>query len=367
MFRSSAELPSVGVVIVSYNTAKLTVQAIDSVLESQDVRPEITVVDNASTDRTLATLKRKYGLKLNRGAHRLWQNSVGTSQVLDRFPSLSRDRAVITEILTGTVGNAHIRVLLSQENLGFGRANNLGMADLQSDHVFLLNSDATVNPKTLKTLRRHFTALPAEPSSVLLRSRNKLDNLGILAADLRYPDGSVQRQGGALPTLGNVFRWIFFVDDLPFVANVAASYQHHESDMRSLRRRPITKVGWVGGTAMMLSRSCLEEVGGFDESLFMYGEDVELCLRATKRHWDIAISSQALVKHVGSASAGSKNALHGEITGLIQIWTKHHSPQELWVLKRILRFGLRLRVLTFGILRRYGQQRIYKEALELVR
>jgi GT2 family glycosyltransferase len=364
--KDSETLAHVRVIIISYNTAKLTVKAIDSVLESQGVIPEIVVIDNASSDRTLATLKRKYGLRMNRTYHRNWQAEVSKPEVLERFPSVQRDRAVVTEILTGSVNDISISVLLSQENLGFGRANNLGLAASPAPYAFLLNSDALVEPTTISTLVAHFTRTPVTSTSVLARTRARLDNLGFVAADLRNVDGSGQRQGGNLPNLRNVFFWITFIDDVPVLQQMLSSYQHHDNEMRSLRRRPLSKVGWVGGTAVMISTACLEEIGGFDESLFMYGEDVELCLRATKRHWDIALASDTTVVHLGSASSGSKNALLGEIKGLLILWQKHTSSQEVWALRKILKFGLRLRVLVFGILRRYGQQRVYKEALELV-
>lgn len=342
-------------------------QAIDSVLASRGVTTEIIVIDNASTDRTLVTLKRKYGLKLNRQVHRSWQEQLNSPKILESLPSVQRDRAVVTEILTGEIEGVSLSVLLSQENLGFGRANNLGMATAQYPYMLLLNSDAQVKSDTVATLVKQFQVVPTQSSAVLLRTRNQLDNLGIVAADLQYPDGSPQRQGGALPNLSNLFRWITFLDDIPGVERIFSSYQNKDSDLRMLRRRDLSRVGWVSGTAMMISQTCLEEIGGFDEALFMYGEDVELCIRATKHHWDVALCSKALVSHIGSASAGNKNALLGEIKGLILIWQKHHSPQEVWALRTILKIGLRLRVLVFGILRRYGQQRIYQEALELVR
>lgn len=358
--------PVVRVIIISYNTAKLTVKAIDSVLESQGVTPEIVVIDNASSDRTLATLKRKYGLRMNRAYHRTWQTDVAKPEVLERYPSVQRDRAVVTEVLTGSVNGINISVLLSQENLGFGRANNLGLAGSAAPYAFLLNSDAMVEPSTLAKLVAHFSHTPSASTSVLARTRGRLDNLGFVAADLRNVDGSGQRQGGNLPNLRNVFYWITFIDDIPLLQQILSSYQYHDTEIKSLRRRPLSKVGWVGGTAVMISTACLDEIGGFDESLFMYGEDVELCLRATKRHWDIALASDTAVVHLGSASSGSKNALLGEIKGLLILWQKHMSSQEVWALRKILKFGLRLRVLVFGILRRYGQQRVYKEALELV-
>ena len=116
---------------------------------------------------------------------------------------------------------------------------------------------------------------------------------------------------------------------------------------------------------MMISRPCLEEIGGFDPSIFMYGEDVELCWRATSSLGRGLVDTGPVI-HLGSASSDHKNAIIGEINGLLYLWYKHASGTDLWLLRQILRFGIRLRILIFGILRRYGRQRAYQEALALV-
>lgn len=363
-------LPEVAVVLVSYNTVKLTMTALESVFASTGVKLSVYVVDNASSDRTLTQLRRTYGA---RATKKLADDLITTVSQPDktdvRFLNVRQDAEHIGEVLRAEVGEHELLVLVSQKNLGFGRANNVAAAWTGAPYVFFLNSDATVEPTAIATLVNQF-AEHEEVSvltSVLSRTHERLDNLGIVAAELHNPDGSLQLQGGALPTLLNVLFWISFLDDIPGLAHLVRSYQHHIQDMRRYHRRQISKVGWVGGTACMVSRECLDEIGGFDPAIFMYGEDVEWCWRATKRHWDVAIASDAKVTHIGSASSGQKNALHGEIKGLVYMWEKHRSRSEVWLLRRILNFGIRLRILVFGILRRYGQQRIYQEALALVR
>lgn len=337
-------------------------------MESTGISLEVIVVDNASSDRTLSMLKRRFAVKSQRSQMKQVQAKFQEMAVKDQFLGIEEDRSALSEVLTAPLGKHSLTVLLSQKNLGFGRANNLAAALSDAEFIFFLNSDAFVKPNSILELVQQFKVKRVNaPTFVLARTVHKLDNLGILAAQLHNSDGSLQRQGGSLPTLWRVFAWITFLDDLPGFRRLVSSYQHDVSDMRRLSKHELTKVGWVGGTAMMISRACLDEIGGFDPEIFMYSEDVELCLRANNRHWDSAIASGAFVTHLGSASSSQKNAVLGEISGLVYIWKKHYSPTELWILKRVLHCGLLLRVGVFGILRRYGQQRIYQEALDLVR
>lgn len=364
--KTSKTLPSVAVVVVSYNTAGLTQRCVEAVLKSEGVRVSMYIVDNCSTDRTLNQLRRKCNFKASKKRWQEWQEKLHTSSIVTLFPSVKVDVTAVPRIYEANQGDHTLFLLPSDRNLGFGRANNLAAAATDADYVFFLNSDAFVEPKTIKNMVKQFRRRPTRSTSVLARMQQRLDNLGILAAELHNEDGSLQLQGGSLPNNGNVFLWATFLDDLPLF-NRLPGYQHHMHDMKRYHRRPIVKVGWVGGTAMMISRACLDEIGGFDGEIFMYGEDVDLCWRATMRHWDVAMTSKAKVTHLGSASAGHKAAILGEIRGLLYMWQKHRSATDIWMLRRILTIGLVLRTIIFGILRRYGQQRTYQEALELVR
>ncbi len=358
-------VPNVSVVIVSYNTASLTSKAVEAVLASTGVRCQVSVVDNASTDRTVSVLRKKFQLKESKKMAAAMRDCASRPTQTELFPGVDTDWEQIENVLWATHGDHEVSLLLSRENLGFGRANNVVAAAAGADFVLFLNSDAFVESDSLVRLTSVFSS-NMDQTAVLARTKNKLDNPGIVAAQLYNSDGSVQRQGGALPTFSNLLRWIFFLDDLPFFAQLFPSYQHHEGDMRKIQNQKVMKVGWVGGTAMMISQPCLDELGGFDPNIFMYAEDIDLCWRAERRHWDCAIAVAGQVIHQGSASSDKKNAIHGEISGLLYLWKKNHSPAEQRVLQITLRIGLSLRVMIFGILGQYGRQRIYKEALALV-
>ncbi len=365
--KRESKKPHVAVVVLSYNTADITRQAIETLLRSRDVRLSIFVVDNASTDRSSVSLARKYRLRKNHELLATVDQKKQDTNVLDVFENIHQDFSEISNIRSFSQSDHELHLIELRNNLGFGRANNIATVLTDAPFIFFLNSDAFVKAKTIATLVKSFEESNfTQKSSVLRRSTNVIDNVGIAAAQLFNQDKSLQVQGGSLPNLLTIARWITFLDDLPFVNHFLSSYQHHEVQMRALRQKKIAKVGWVGGTAMMISRACLDEIGGFDPNIFMYGEDVELCWRANHRHWDVILVDAGQVIHLGSASSDHKHAIVGEINGLLYLWYKHASSFDLWCLRQILRFGIRLRIIVFGILRRYGRQRAYQEALELV-
>lgn len=362
-----SSVASVAVCIVSYNTAALTTKAVETVVASQGVRCRVLIVDNGSSDRTVATLRRKFGLTEQKREWRACVDYALRPGQNELFPDVEQDLNQISSYWSASANDHEVSLLLSQKNLGFGRANNVAAAISAADYYVFLNSDTEVDPGAIAALVASFHSSTTPSSAVLARRRAALDNPGIVAAQLQNPDGSLQRQGGALPTLGNIFRWITFLDDVPVLGTVLNAYQHHDESMRHLQKQGVAKVGWVGGTALMMSQSCLAEIGAFDPSIFMYGEDVELCWRATQRHWDVALVDAGKVLHYGTASGTKKSAILGEIKGLLYLWQKYHAPFEQRLLRWVLRTGLFLRVMVFGILRQYGRQRIYQEALELVR
>jgi GT2 family glycosyltransferase len=65
-------------------------------------------------------------------------------------------------------------------------------------------------------------------------------------------------------------------------------------------------VDWAVGAALLLRRSALEAVGPFDESLFMYAEDLDWCWRAHDAGWETIFTPDAVFRHVGNASGSQR-------------------------------------------------------------
>lgn len=160
------------------------------------------------------------------------------------------------------------------------------------------------------------------------------------------------------------------LDDIPVIGKWLPSTQHTgwRADLAGFG--PSTELilkDWVGGTALMIRREVWEEIGLLDEQIFMYGEDIEYCMRARAHHWDIAVAPQAQVIHYGSASSSSVNAIKGEFRGYIYLWAKHKPIWQLSVARLILAVGALLRFGVFGTMKPNSQLRqVYGQLLREV-
>ncbi len=318
--------------IVSYNTRALTLQTITTVLAACAHSPElqkgteIIVVDNNSNDGSLEALQ----------------------ELAAKEKSVS--------------------VIANTTNAGFAKANNQAILASKGTFILLLNSDTEVAPDALQQLLTTMGATEKTMATALRDAHpNKLDNLGILSAALFNPDLSPQSQGGDLPTLTSLKNHFLFLDDLPFIGKLLPSTQHTGNNQHNQSTEQPTLMGWVAGTAMLVRRSVFAQIGLLDEAIFMYGEDMEFCLRAAKHHIDCAIDQKAHVIHLQSASSGSANALLGEIRGYLYIWSKHKPLWQYPFLKAILFVGCFVRWVVFGTIKKNTHKAsIYTQAMKLL-
>lgn len=308
------------IIIVSYNTADLTIQTLESIVTDLHRSPklknesEIIIVDNDSKD-----------------------NSV------NRIKSFHRQ-------LNQTVKGPHLQLIESKENLGFAKANNLGITKAQGSYLLLLNSDTIVQPGALRIL-----------VETLEKPAN--EQIGIVSAQLQNQDGSLQPHGGSFPNLLSLASHMLMLDDLPLIGKFLPSTQH-TGRRQAVSSRKLHLKEWVGATAILVRRSMLDEVGTLDDNIFMYGEDVELCLRAHHHHWQVALQPLAQVIHLGSASSSSANAIKGELKGYLYIWSKHKPFWQLPFVRFLLKLGCRLRIWLFGTMMRDNKKaEIYREIL----
>ncbi len=223
-----------------------------------------------------------------------------------------------------------ITLLENKENVGFARANNQGVRKASGEYIMLLNSDTIVKPETLE---------------VLVNDLDTESALGIIAASLRNSDGSYQPQGGALPTLFNVALWWLW--PLPGIFPGIPPYQ----DSRELKGNLVSNRGWVGGTALMMRKDLYQKLGGLDEGIFMYAEDIDLCIRVRDAGLEVAIDPRTRVIHFGMQSGLSSQARLGEIQGLLFLFKKYNPSWQVFLLRLVLLKGSLLRYLFFGILR----------------
>lgn len=284
---ATSNTPIVSVIINSHNTKALTCLAIQAVINSTYVPYEIIVVENASTDDSFAELKKQ-------------------------FPKIT---------------------LIEQKKLiGFGAANMIGVHHAKGKYLFFLNPDTEVHEGAIDALVSYFKNHP---------------QCGACSGKLLNTDGSVQPQGGALPSLFNIKMWMFFIDDIPLVSSFMHPYQQRAVSYYNAQHNDC---GWLGGTALMVSAELFAKVGGWDTNIYMYGEDVELCIRFHKAGYSIGYTPEAMITHHQHQSTGVSQSRIGEFEGLLYIWKKHYPAWELPALRVILWLGAWLRVFLFGIL-----------------
>jgi GT2 family glycosyltransferase len=217
----------ISIVVVSFNTKDFLRICLNSLLQYEP-ESEIIVVDNASQDGSV-------------------------EMVRSEFP--------------------HVKLLVSQVNLGFAGANNIGLAEATRPFIVLFNSDAELLSPSLS---RCVDRLISEPK------------LGAVHPLLRGNDGRPQQSLHRFPTLGKVVRQAVKMNDSVNNDDIAT---------------------WLAGTCLVIRRTALDQIGGkLDDGYFMYWEDADLSARFRLAGWELAIESDAEVKHFGGASGGGPDA-----------------------------------------------------------
>jgi N-acetylglucosaminyl-diphospho-decaprenol L-rhamnosyltransferase len=167
-------------------------------------------------------------------------------------------------------------------NLGYGAAANRGAAATTAPTLLVCNPDLEVGPGSIATLAE------------VLDSRPGCGVVGPLIRDAggeRYP--SARRFPSMVDAAGHALLGLFAPDN-----RFTRSY--HQADLAGT---PGTReVDWLSGACLLLRRSAFDEVGGFDESYFMYAEDVDLCWRLARAGWKAVYAPAAEVTHLQGVS-----------------------------------------------------------------
>jgi len=178
-----------------------------------------------------------------------------------------------------------VQIVTPRENLGFGAGVNRGMAVLGSEveWVVVANPDTEVHRGALAAMAQTFSEHPEQ---------------GILGCTILSPSGqvypSVRRFPNPLDAAGHA------------LLGLLNPTNRFTTRYRSAGSRPDGGVDWVSGAFFGIRRSVFEELGGFDESYFMFCEDMDLCWRAHKAGWGVGVAPTAVVTHLEGATRGSQ-------------------------------------------------------------
>ncbi len=180
-----------------------------------------------------------------------------------------------------------VHFIEAPENLGFGRANNPGFASTSGDYVLFLNPDTVVN----------------EAAVMHCLERLEQDGrIGLISPKLVQADGTMdQACRRSIPTLWDGF---CRASGLASIFSQRAFFSGY-----NLTHLPVDgtyEVGAINGAFMLAPRRMLAEVAPdgkvFDEAFFMYGDDLDLCIRVARAGWKIVYDGSVSIVHLKGLS-----------------------------------------------------------------
>jgi GT2 family glycosyltransferase len=290
----------VSIIIVNYNTTDLLLQCVDSIVtHTQGVSYEIIVVDNGSREESLTPLRH----------------------------------------------DQRIRLVESNENLGFGRANNLGAASAYGECLFLLNPDTLLVNDAVTILYQHLLST----SSTGLCGGNIYDKdmLPIHAHDQIFPS--------ILSELDIVFGHLYY--KLRYGRN--SWFNHTKTPM---------KVAMITGADMMIRREVWDKVSGLDPSFFMYFEDSDLCFRIKEQGYDIVNVPEAKIIHLeGKSFHVSRERDLRYFSGRKRYFYKHYSATYNWIADSINISTLGVATMLCRLMGKKEAWMKYRQRLEVYR
>jgi GT2 family glycosyltransferase len=194
-----------------------------------------------------------------------------------------------------------VQIIRNTENLGFCEANNQGIRLARGEYIALLNNDAEAEPGWLEAMCKELGKRPdfgMVASKILVHEDpRKIDKAGHLI----YLDGQNRGRGSGEIDTGQ--------------------YDQVEEAL------------WPDGCAALYRKSMLDEIGGFDEDLFAYGDDAELGLRARIAGWRCVYVPQAVVRHHRGATLGILSTRRIELIerNRLLLVIRHFPASLLWL------------------------------------
>lgn len=230
------------VIVISHNTCELLDDCLQSIYAAQSPAGglEVIVVDNASADGSPQLVAAKY---------------------------------------------PDTRLITNATNLGFATANNQGSAVARGEYLLFLNSDTIVSRNAL-----------AQPLAYLRAN----ERVGALTVRLVYPNGERDPDNHrGFPTPWNAFCHFSGLSRVfPNRKSLNGYYRNYE-DFDTIHPVPV-----IAGSYMMMPRFLDRQLGGWDETYFFYGEDIDYCYRIREAGYDIIYYPLVEVVHHKGASSG---------------------------------------------------------------
>lgn len=240
------------VIILSYNTRDITKRSLSAVIKSlsaSQLSTEIIVIDNASTD--------------------------GSQNALSEFKSTHRDNKI------------DLHIVCNQENVGFPKGNNQGARLAKGRYILLLNSDALIEKIDFDSVISYM---------------DKHDDIAALTVRVNLQNGSIDPASHrGFPTIWNSICYFTKLEKvtakLPVLNKLFGGYH-----LTYLNLDAIHEIDTPSGAFYLCRREIYENLGGFDEDYFMYGEDIDLSYRIKQTGKKIIYYPHGTVVHLKYSS-----------------------------------------------------------------
>ena len=271
-FWLACKMNKVSVIIVSYNVRSYLAHALDAIMQSDYKELEIIVVDNNSYDGTIEYLE-------------------------ENFPS--------------------INIISNEENVGFGKAVNQGTKLATGEYYLILNPDTIIEEQTI---------------SVLVKYLKKNNEVGMVGPKILNADGTLQLAcKRSFPTLRVALPKVLGLDSIFPTSKWAGKY-----NLTYLDEDKNHPVDAISGSCMLLSAELYNNLNGFDEQFFMFGEDLDICARIWEIGQEVHYSPETKIIHykgesVKAAPYDSREAFYQSMN----IFVNKHYSSTLGLFTRI--------------------------------
>jgi GT2 family glycosyltransferase len=269
----------ISVIIVSYNVKAFLEKCLISVLRaSSDLNVEVIVVDNNSVDDSVPYIK-------------------------SRFPDVC--------------------VVSNSDNLGFSKANNIGLDRATGEYILILNPDTVVSEDTFSTC---------------IDFINMHEDAGIIGVKMLDGTGTyLPESKRGLPSPWTSFYKLTGINNIFPKSNIINGYYMGGVDQEETSAVPV-----LTGAFMFVRKAVLNEAGNFDEDYFMYGEDIDLCYRVLKSgHINYYLPETSIIHYKGESTRRSSiQYIKTFYNAMLIFVSKHYKGVGGEILSQFLKIGI---------------------------